>query len=104
MQELPIACDMTALNAAQRERQQALMKSFHALVQEMQETNDGYAFRLAADTETILLAAEFITIERLCCPFFNFALEVGPPDAPLWLRISGREGVKEFIKMELGFE
>lgn len=103
MQELPIACDMTALNSAQRERQQALMKSFHAFVQETQETNDGYAFRLAADTETILLAAEFITIERLCCPFFNFALEVGPPDDPLWLRISGREGVKEFIKMELGF-
>jgi hypothetical protein len=104
MRELAIACDMTALNAAQRERQQALMKSFHALIQETQETDDGYAFRLAADTETILFAAEFITIERLCCPFFNFALEVGPPDAPLWLKISGREGVKEFIKMELGFE
>ena len=102
MRELPIACDMTALNAAQRERQQALMKSFHDLIEETQETDDGYAFRLAADASTILFAAEFITIERLCCPFFHFALEAGPADAPLWLRVSGREGVKEFIKMELG--
>jgi hypothetical protein len=101
-EELPIACDMTALNAAQRERQQALMKSFHASIQETLALDDGYAFRLAANTEMILLAAEFITIERLCCPFFNFEMEVGPPGAPLWLRISGREGVKEFIKMELG--
>ena len=104
MEEPAIACDMTALDAAQRERQHILMKRFRASLQETQEINDGYAFRLAADTETILFAAEFITIERLCCPFFNFALEVGPPDAPLWLRISGREGVKEFIKMELGLE
>jgi hypothetical protein len=103
MQELPIACDMTALSAAQRERQQALMKSFHASIQETQEMDDGYAFRLVATTETIFLIAEFIAIERLCCPFFNFTMEVGPPDAPLTLRISGREGVKEFIKMELGF-
>lgn len=103
MQELPIACDMTALNAAQRERQQVLMKSFHASIQETQEMDDGYSFRLAATTETILLIAEFIAIERLCCPFFNFAMEAGPPDAPLTLRIGGREGVKEFIKMELGF-
>lgn len=36
MRELPIACDMTTLNAAQRERQQALMKSFHDLIEETQ--------------------------------------------------------------------
>jgi hypothetical protein len=93
---------MTALDAGQRERQQALMKSFHASIQETLALDDGYAFRLAASTETILFAAEFITIERLCCPFFNFAMEVGPPGSALTLRISGREGVKEFIKMELG--
>src|SRR3982750_1305380 len=101
MQELPIACDMTALSAAQRERQQLLMKSFHAAIEETLALDNGYAFRLAADTETILLLAEFITIERLCCPFFSFEMEVGPPPAPVWLRIVGREGIKEFIKMEL---
>lgn len=101
MKELSIACDMTALNNAQRERQQVLMKIFHASIQETEEIEDGYAFRMQADAATILAAAEFITIERLCCPFLTFELEVSPPDAPLWLRIRGAAGVKEFIKAEL---
>jgi hypothetical protein len=100
--ELPIACDMTALDAAQRERQQVLMKKFHASLEETRALSDGYAFRLPADAATILSAAEFITIERLCCPFLTFALEVGPAGSPLWLRLSGRAGTKEFIEAEFG--
>jgi hypothetical protein len=101
LKELPIACDMTALDASQRERQQALMKTFHASIQETEEIEDGYAFRLQGDAETILAAAEFITIERLCCPFLTFELAVGTPDDSVWLRIRGATGVKEFIKAEL---
>ena len=102
MQELPIACDMTALNAAQRERQRVLMKMFHASIQEAEGLDDGYAFRLRADGATILAAAEFITIERLCCPFLTFELTVGAADDPVWLKVSGRAGVKEFIEAEFG--
>ncbi len=102
MKELPIACDMTALNAAQRERQQVLMRKFHTSIQETEEMDDGYAFRLEADAATILAAAEFITIERLCCPFFTFELVVGPVGDPLRLKVSGRAGVKQFIEAEFG--
>ena len=102
MKELPIACDMTALNVAQRERQQVLMVKFHASIQETEELDDGYAFRFEADAATILAAAEFITIERLCCPFLTFELAVGAAGDPLWLKISGREGVKQFIEAEFG--
>ena len=102
MKELPIACDMTALDAAQRERQQVLMKTFHASIQETEEIEDGYAFRLRGDAATILAAAEFITIERLCCPFLIFELEVGSPEGLVWLRLRGGTGVKEFIRAELG--
>ena len=102
MKELPIACDMTALDGAQRERQQVLMKDFHASIQETKEMDNGYAFRLRADAATVLAAAEFITIERLCCPFLTFELMVGAVEEPVWLRISGREGVKRFIEAEFG--
>jgi hypothetical protein len=47
-------------------------------------------------------AAEFIANERLCCPFFGFAVEVGPEGGALWLRLTGREGIKPFIQAELG--
>ena len=93
---------MTALNAEQRERQQVLMKNFHASIQETEVLDDGYAFRMEANVATILAAAEFITIERLCCPFLTFELAVGPVGDPLRLKISGRAGVKEFIEAEFG--
>lgn len=102
MNELPIACDMTALDAAQRERQKLLMKRLRASVEEAHALPDGYAFRLPADPETILFAAEFISIERLCCPFLTFQLEVGPAGTRLWLRLTGGAGAKEFIEAEFG--
>lgn len=91
---------MTALDGAQRERQKLLMKRFRASVEETQALPNGYAFRLAGEAETILSAAEFITIERLCCPFLTFELEVGPARSPLWLRLTGGAGAKEFIEAE----
>jgi hypothetical protein len=93
---------MMALDAAQRERQHELMKRFRASLQETQGLQDGYTFRLPADAATILDIAEFITIERLCCPFLTFEIEIGPAGSPLWLRLTGRPGVKEFIEMEFG--
>ena len=45
--------------------------------------------------------AKFIENERLCCPFFKFGLELGPENGPLWLRLSGGEGVKEILQTTL---
>ena len=63
---------------------------------------DGYAFRLPNESDVLLKAAEFIALERLCCPFFGFSLEVEPEGGALWLRLTGREGVKPFIHAEIG--
>jgi hypothetical protein len=75
-----------------------------AAIKETQELSDGYALRFPSDQSTILLVAEFISRERLCCPFFTFELVAEKEDGPLWLRLRGREGVKEFIKAELGLK
>jgi len=68
---------------------------------EIRELPDGYAFRLAPDAETLVTAAKFISLERLCCPFLGFALEVELEGGPVWLRLTGREGVKAFIREEV---
>ena len=47
-------------------------------------------------------AASFVTKERLCCPFFGFALHVEPEGGALWLSLTGRDGVKPFIQAEIG--
>ena len=94
------ACSLTALTAQQRKRHAELRKALRESVKEIQELPDGYAFRLPDDTKTILAAGEFITYEKLCCPFFKFNLEVESDGKPAWLKLTGREGVKQFLKIE----
>lgn len=94
----PIACDVSGLDAAQRKRQREVLATLRSLFQEVREMPDGYAFRLPAERSHILCVAEFITLERLCCPFLNFTMEVEREGGPLWLRLGGRDGVKEFLR------
>jgi len=102
--ETPFMCRLGALDRAQRERYEALGKQLRASIEEVKELPNGYAFRLPAASSTILSVAEWVTFERLCCPFFTFALEIEGDGSPLWLRMTGREGVKEFMRSELGIQ
>ena len=74
---------------------------FH-LVRRVDELPDGYAFSLPSETDALLLAAEFVALERLCCPFFDFRLEVEREGGEVRLILTGREGVKPFIQAEVG--
>jgi hypothetical protein len=100
--ESPLACNMAALNDEQRKRIQILLTQMKSAHQQVRELPDGYAFRLPTDSATIRDTAEYITLERLCCPFFRFQMEVEQEGGPLWLRLTGRPGVKELTKLELG--
>src|SRR5262245_51286308 len=94
------ACNMNALTKADRARHQELTKSLLASVKEQKELADGYGFRFPA--ESLTTVAEWVSLERLCCPFFTFELEQARDGGPLWLRVKGSPGVKDFIKMEFG--
>ena len=98
-QNIPLACDLAAIPAEEREAHELLVKQlFYQPVPKRQELPDGYAFQFRADQYP--LVAAFIANERLCCPFFRFTLEVAPAQGSLWLRLTGDEGVKEFIQAE----
>jgi hypothetical protein len=73
----------------------------YSAVQEIQELPTGYALRLPSDPEILLLAAEELNFGRLCCPFVHYALEIEPNRGPFWLRMTGGEGVKAFLRMSL---
>jgi hypothetical protein len=62
------------------------------------ELPDGYEFEFAADKATYQLLTEWIIDERLCCPFFEIELRLSRENGPLWLRLTGRSGTKEFIR------
>jgi arsenate reductase (thioredoxin) len=98
----PLACDLTAIPADQREAHLVKSRELFSQFQEFRELPDGYQFRFASLPNLITRLAEFISLEKLCCPFLNFAIEVDAEDGPVWLRLSGREGVKAFIREEIG--
>ena len=99
-QETIIACDLTAIDAAERAQHTLTTEQLFAAVQQTDELPDGYAFRLPA--EHLLDAAHFIANERLCCPFFTFTLQQEPNGGSLWLKLTGSAEVKQFVQAEFG--
>lgn len=102
--ETVFACQMNALDKRQRERYNTITQTLKDARQQLQEFEDGYAFRFKAESQLIRDAAEFIVYERLCCPFFDFELSVENSGNSLWLRLRGQEGIKEFIRSEFNIE
>lgn len=102
--ETLFACNMSALNAEEKKRVLELLKELKAKKQEIKELPDGYAFRYPMDNQNIKDIAEFITYERLCCPFFQFDLTIEKEGGSVWFALKGWEGVKDFIKIEFDFK
>jgi hypothetical protein len=96
----PIACRPHALDKVQRKRQQELLELMHRSALERQELPDGFGFRLAP--ALFQQAAEWISLERRCCPFVRFELAWKEDDS-VWVRLGGGPGVKEAISEEMGF-
>ena len=95
-----LICDLNAIAAEQRTSHAVrAQRVLHEAVKEVLELPDGYALRFTADDYSAL--AEFIANERLCCPFFTFGLEVTRERGPIWLRLTGQSGVKEFLQTML---
>jgi hypothetical protein len=100
-EESPFACDMNAIPADQRQAHLATIDKLFRVVETVHELPNGYSFRLPNDSATLLTAAQFIELERLCCPFFGFGLEIEREGGGVWLSLTGREGVKPFIMAEI---
>jgi hypothetical protein len=95
----PFYCNMNAMTAAQRVRHSELWQQLESARLELQELDNGLAFRYPPERWSD--AAEFVSFERLCCPFFHFILELEPENGSVWLRLIGAEGVKQFLMAEL---
>lgn len=98
--DIPIACELEAFDAGERRRHAELRQAMKRARLEVQELPDGYAFLFPDEPSLFLQIAEWITLERRCCPFFAFSLEL-PPAGPIRLSLTGGEGVKDFLRAEL---
>jgi len=99
--ESPFACDRLALSAEARKRHFGeLGPALRSMRKAVRELPDGYEFQFPTDPKTIALVAEWAAGERLCCPFFDIQIRMEAEGGPLWLRITGRDGTKNFLKAD----
>jgi len=100
MTDLPIACNLAALTPDQRHQHAALAAQLAEVIAAVEELPDGYAFRYQTDESTWATVTTWIEWERRCCPFLTFTLERAG-DGPVWLRLTGASGVKDFLAAQL---
>jgi hypothetical protein len=85
----PLACDMTAIPAEQRPLHLKKSRELFSQIEETRELPDGYEFRFTDEPHVLKRLADFISLEKLCCPFLSFAIEIQAESGPMWLRFDG---------------
>ena len=99
--ESPFACNRFALTPEQRKRHfDELSPKLLSLKKSVRELPNGYEFEFLADPKTVQLVAEWAVGERACCPFFDIDMRLEREGGSLWLGVTGREGVKQFIEAD----
>ncbi len=94
----PLACRLDALTPEERKEHARLIDEVMGSVTEKKELPNGYAFHLRPGAEAWAQAVQLAGFERRCCPFFDIKLEWKSGDAAAWLALSGRKGVKNFLR------
>ena len=99
--ESPFACNRAALTPQARQRHfDVLGPALRARKKRIRELRDSFEFEFPPDAATFQLVSEWVVGERLCCPFFDIDVHVEREGGSLWLRLTGREGVKQFIRSD----
>ena len=96
-----IACNIHALNTAERQEHSTATKRLLAAVTLRRELKNGYVFELDKTRITLTQVAELVENEKRCCPFFEFQIKLVRESGPLSLTLTGRNGVKQLIETVL---
>ena len=96
MTDTQLVCNSSELTPTERARSLELLRELRSATVERVELPDGYAFRYPADVG-LGRVGEWIELERRCCPFFRFQLDVAGDTGAVWLRLTGPAGVKAFL-------
>ena len=98
-----IACNLEAIGEAELPKYKSLCARLHAAVSETRELADGYAFRVNNHLLSLVDAAQWISLERLCCPFLRFELRATGDESDYWLSLQGAGEAKAIVREALGF-
>ena len=98
--EVPLACVPNAIPAdARPEHFARIERLFGRAILERHAIDDGYELTFGVSELDEL--ARFVGLERKCCPFLSFELEVRPGEERVRLRMHGPPGSREVIEAEI---
>ncbi len=97
----PLVCRVDALDPPERARQRTLVSEISGALAGVEELADGYAVRFPARPFLFLRLAEWIELERRCCPFLTIQLELRRQEREIRVSLTGASGVKDFLRAEL---
>ena len=97
----PLACQLDVFDHAERRRYETLRERLGERRLGTHELPDGMVILYPGDPDVFLSVAEWITLERRCCPFLNFSLEFDADPPSIRLRLVGGEDVKRFLHSQL---
>ena len=95
----PFVCNMNALSPEQRARHNELEYLLQSALLETHELRNGYDFQFRSDPEIHDALSQITPLEHACCPFFTISIRLERTGELFW-RLTGKEGVKQFIRAE----
>ena len=96
----PLVCRRTDLGGREA-RHSELSRALIAAVTSRDPIAKGYRLAVSAEKMPFLEVAEWISLEGVCCPFLDFRLECLRDRDTIRLEISGPEGAREILDVEL---
>ena len=94
------ACNLKAIGETERPRYHDLTKRLRSAARDRSELANGYAFTLAGNAISLPEVAEWIGMERLCCPFLTFQLSASGDHTDWQLKLTGPKGSKAILQAE----
>ena len=97
-------CNIKALTPEERAHHKVNTEKLAAKRTQIVETEKGYEFQYNAADVSVAEVADWVTLESKCCPFFDFHIDLENEGKLVCLRLTGRDGIKAFIRSEFNFQ
>lgn len=94
--QIPIVCALTD-KQLQKRRKDFLDKAAESLI-DSAELENGFRFHFPLENSILHDLAEIIDLERKCCPFLNFSLNLQAGDDFVSLELTGAEDAKDIVR------
>ena len=94
------ACNLKIFQPEERKRWRESLDQVMSSVLVARELSNGHALQIDSSRASVVRVAEWVDLERKCCPFFDFQVDLHGEDGTVWLSLTGRGGVKQFIAMD----